>query len=137
MRKFNDWLGDKLSYLLSTMAMFYGVCFLVIAPLFFQRPDSLVAWMQYIISVFFQGVALPVLGYTAQKSGEVQAKILQETHDAVMAEFDIVKAEQEEAATERANIIDEQATAKEERDELQEILADIKLMSVKIFKQGE
>jgi hypothetical protein len=71
--------------------MFYGITFLVIAPLFFQRPTNLVTWMQYIVSVFFQGVALPVLGYTSKKSGEVQAQLLRETHDTVMNELDYIK----------------------------------------------
>lgn len=92
--KINDWLADHLSLWLSTMAMFYGVSFLVIAPLFFQKPSNLVGWMQYIISVFFQGVALPVLGYTAKKSGDVQAKLLKETHDVVMVELKSIKQQQ-------------------------------------------
>lgn len=89
--RYNDLLGDKLAYWLSTMAMFYGVSFLVIAPLFFQRPESLVGWMQYSISVFFQGVALPVLGYVARKAGEKQEQLLQETHDAVMKELSYIQ----------------------------------------------
>lgn len=92
--RFNDWLADHLAVWLSTMAMFYGVTFLVIAPLFFQKPSNLVGWMQYIISVFFQGVALPVLGYTAKKSGDEQAKLLRETHDVVMDELTSIKSQQ-------------------------------------------
>jgi hypothetical protein len=94
MNKINDWLANHLSIWLSTMAMFYGVAFLVIAPLFFQKPANLVGWMQYIIAVFFQGVALPVLGYTAKKSGDIQAKLLKETHDTVMSELDSIKIQQ-------------------------------------------
>jgi hypothetical protein len=90
-KKINDSIVDKLAYGLSTMAMFYGVAFLVIAPLFFQRPANLVGWMQYLISVFFQGVALPVLGYVSRKAGEKQEKLLQETHDAVMKELAFIK----------------------------------------------
>ena len=120
MKSFNDWLGDKLSFVLSTMAMFYGIAFLVVAPLFFQRPTTLVTWMQYIVAVFFQGVALPVLGYTSRKSGEVQAKMLQETHDTVMKELDFIKKQHE--------------TSKIERDELQKIVREIKDMTAEIHK---
>ena len=91
-KKFNDFIGDKLAYGLSTMAMFYGICFLVLAPLFFQTPSGLVPWMQYIVSVFFQGVALPVLGYVARKGSEKQEKLLMETHDTVMKEVDTMKS---------------------------------------------
>lgn len=104
LERFNDWLGDRLAYWLSTMAMFYGVAFLVVAPLFFQRPDSLVGWMQYSISVFFQGVALPVLGYVARKSGEKQERLLQETHDTVMKELSYIQEALQIAAVERDEV---------------------------------
>lgn len=104
LERFNDWFGDRLAYWLSTMAMFYGVAFLVVAPLFFQRPDSLVGWMQYSISVFFQGVALPVLGYVARKSGEKQERLLQETHDTVMKELSYIQEALQIAAVERDEV---------------------------------
>lgn len=104
LERFNDWLGDRLAYWLSTMAMFYGVAFLVVAPLFFQRPDSLVGWMQYSISVFFQGVALPVLGYVARKSGEKQERLLQETHDTVMKELSYIQEALQIATVERDEV---------------------------------
>ena len=83
----NDAIADKLADWLSTMAMFYGITILVIAPLFWQTPHGIVAWMQYAVSVFFQGVALPVLGYVAKKSGDKTETVLRETHDAVMSEL--------------------------------------------------
>jgi hypothetical protein len=96
MNKFNDWLGDRLSYWLSTMAVFYGVTFLILSTLFFQKPVNMLGWLQYIIAIFFQGVALPVLGYTSRKAGDIQAKLLKETHDASMLELDFIKKQQEE-----------------------------------------
>ena len=68
--KFNDWLADKLSYILSAMITFYIVGLLVLIPLVYTQPTSIVAWASYLCSVIFQGIALPVLGYTARKSGE-------------------------------------------------------------------
>jgi len=59
-----------LSNSLSSMTMFWLISILVIVPLFFNQPTTIVGWMQYLVSVFFQGVALPVLAYIAKLSGE-------------------------------------------------------------------
>lgn len=103
MQKFNDWLGDKLSYWLSTMAVFYGVAFLILSTLLFEKPSNLIEWLHYLISVFFQGIALPLLGYTSRKAGDVQGKLLIETHDASMQELDLIKKQQEEYRKELVN----------------------------------
>ncbi|MDP4159275.1 MAG: hypothetical protein Q8911_05855 [Bacillota bacterium] len=108
-KRFNDWIGDKISFWLSTMAAFWLVSILVLTPLMWQRPTGLVGWMQYAISVFFQGAALPVLGYVARKSGEKQERLLNETHDTVMDELTMIK--------------EELALAREERDELKILLS--------------
>ncbi len=110
-KRFNDWLGDKLAYGLSTMGMFYAVSLLVVVPLVWQRPQGLVGWMQYGISVFFQGAALPVLGYVSRRAGEDQEKLLLETHDTVMEELTLIKQEL--------------ALAAEERDSLKELIAEL------------
>lgn len=75
-KRFNDFLADKLSYILSIMATFYVVTLLVAIPLFYSQPTSIVAWASYICSVVFQGLALPVLGYTARKSGDKTDKVM-------------------------------------------------------------
>jgi hypothetical protein len=61
--------ATMLSDSLSSMTMFIIICILVITPLFFTQPIGVVGWIQYVVSVFFQGVALPVLGYIAKLSG--------------------------------------------------------------------
>jgi low affinity Fe/Cu permease len=58
-----------LSDSLSSMTMFIVITILVIVPIFFVQPVGVVGWIQYVVSVFFQGVALPVLGYIAKISG--------------------------------------------------------------------
>ena len=103
-RRFNDWLGDKLALFLSTMGCFYIIFALVIVPLFFAHPNDLVGWVQYIVQSIFQGVALPVLGYVAKKVGDSQEKMLSETHNAVMEELALVKEELEIAKEERADL---------------------------------
>lgn len=111
MKRFNDWLGDKLAYWLSTMAMFYIITAMVLVPLAFQRPDGLVGWMQYAISVFFQGAALPVLGYVARRAGEKQEQTINETHDTVKEELALIK--------------EDLALAHEQRVELEMLLANL------------
>lgn len=91
MKKFNDWLGDKLAFWLATMACFWLIFALVIVPLFFQRPHDLVGWVQYIVQSFFQGVALPVLAFVSRIQGDRQERILKETHDAEMEEIQELK----------------------------------------------
>jgi CBS domain containing-hemolysin-like protein len=110
-KRFNDWLGDKLAYWLSTMPCFYLISVAILATLFFQRPQGLQAWLLFWVTVFFQGVALPVLGYVSRKSGEKQEQVLNETHDAVMEELRMVK--------------EELVLAKQERRELHKILHEI------------
>jgi hypothetical protein len=76
--QFNDFIADRLSYILSIMTTFYVITLLVAIPLFYTQPTSLVAWVSYICSVVFQGLALPVLGYTARKSGDKADKMMTE-----------------------------------------------------------
>lgn len=110
-RRFNDYIGDKLAFGLSTMAAFWIVSAFVVVPLLFQTPHDLVGWVQYLIQSFFQGAALPVLGYVSRVAGEKQERVLRETHDTVMTEMVVVK--------------EELALAREERDELKQIMAEI------------
>lgn len=111
MKRFNDWLGDKLANWLSTMAMFYIITAMVMVPLFFQRPQGLVAWMQYAISVFFQGAALPVIGYITRRAEEKQDLVVNETHDTVIEELRLIK--------------EDLALAHEQRDELEALMTVI------------
>ena len=80
-KQINNWLANKLSISLSSMLCFWFILILDLLPLFFQLPVGAVAWMQYIISVIFQSLALPVLAVVAKKEGEHTTKILKETHD--------------------------------------------------------
>ena len=70
MRKLNDYIADRMSMGLSTMTAFYLIFFLVFIPLFYTQPINLVAWASYMCSVVFQGIALPVLGYTSRKASD-------------------------------------------------------------------
>jgi hypothetical protein len=85
--KFNNFLGNKLSFSLSTMEMFYIVLILVVFPLFFQTPQNLIGWIQYISTAILQAIALPLLGYTTRKSGEKQEKVINDTHAILLKEI--------------------------------------------------
>ena len=91
MKNFNDWFGNKLSDGLSSMKIFYLITFLVLLPLTVQRPDTLIGWIQYMSTAVLQASALPLLGYTTKKQGDIQGKIIQETHDTVMKELNFIK----------------------------------------------
>lgn len=101
LKRFNNWLGDKLAFGLSTMAAFYIVTAFVLIPLIWQRPDGLIGWVQFLVRSLFQGSALPVLGYVSRIAGE---KVLREIHDTVMAEMAIVREELALAREERENM---------------------------------
>jgi len=74
-------LAIVLSDTLSSITMFWIISFLVLVPLFFTQPKGLVGWMQYIVSVFFQGVALPVLAYTSKMSGKQTDMVIKKIED--------------------------------------------------------
>lgn len=111
MKRFNNWLGDKLAFGLSTMAAFYIVSAFVILPLLWQTPHDLVGWVQYLIQSFFQGAALPVLGYVSRVGGERQEKLILETHDWSQAQFGMMQ--------------EELALAREERDRMKQLMKEI------------
>ena len=121
MKQFNDWLGDKLAYGLSTMAAFYIVTAFVLVPLAWQRPQGLIGWVQFLIQSLFQGSALPVLGYVARIAGEHQERVLNETHDSVMEELTLVR--------------EELALAREEREELKMLLAHLHVKIPDVIRQ--
>ena len=85
--KINDIIGNKLSFTLSTMEMFYIVLILVVFPLFFQTPTNLIGWIQYISTAILQAIALPLLAYTTRKSGEKQEKVINDTHSILLKEI--------------------------------------------------
>lgn len=45
MKRFNNWIGDKLSNGLSSMTIFYVITLLVLLPLLIQAPVTLMGWI--------------------------------------------------------------------------------------------
>jgi len=60
---------------------------------------------------FFQGAALPVLGYVARRAGENQERVLNETHDTVMEQLELIK--------------EDLALAREQRDEFEALITEL------------
>ena len=83
-KSFNDKIADILANSLSTVWCFYVIFFLVVSVLRFQCPKTILDWVIYIVQTFFQGIALPVLAFVTKKQGDIQTKLMQETHDIVM-----------------------------------------------------
>jgi hypothetical protein len=88
---FNEKLGVILSDGLSSMQMFYIVFICVVLPLLFEHPSSLIAWIQYLSTAILQAVALPLLGFTTKKSGDVQEKVIKESHSILINQFNELK----------------------------------------------
>jgi len=110
MKNLNSKLGDKLAFGLSTMTMFYIITLMVLLPLIWQRPDTPIAWIQYLVQSLFQGSSLPILAYVAKLEGRKTETILNSTNNCVLEELKIVK--------------DGQTLAQEERDSLKLILEE-------------
>ena len=100
---FNDRLADMLADWLSTMAMFYGLCFLIFAVLYWQLPDGPIGWLTFVVQTFFQGVALPVLGFVAKKEGTWTRRILVEIRDTILTELALMK---QQAADQHAQLVE-------------------------------
>lgn len=84
--KVNEVAAEALAGILSSMWTFWILVALVWGSLLFQLPTGAQGWVQWIVQSFFQGVALPVLAFVAKLEGAKTIKMLQETHDAAIAE---------------------------------------------------
>jgi len=115
--QFNDFIADRMSYVLSMMATFYVISLLVAVPLLYSQPTSIVAWASYLCSVVFQGLALPVLGYTARKSGdktdEMMRDMLKMTKH-IEKLTGLIEKQQEHLSKDIDDIIDDLETKKED-----------------------
>ena len=80
-----------LNWATSTKDAFYILSILIIAAVFVSPPNNLQGWLLVIVTEFYQGVALPGIGAAARKEGEETRRLLQETHDTVMAEVSELK----------------------------------------------
>jgi hypothetical protein len=85
--RINTWLADRLSDGLSTMWLFYALVALTWGSVLVRPPQGAQGWDLFLVSIFFQGVALPILNNTTARQSAKTLRLLQETHDTVMAEL--------------------------------------------------
>ena len=120
MKRFNDWLADRFAAWLSTMALFWALTLLIVLALILQRPSGAQGWVLFVVSVFFQGVALPVLAFVSNKQGDRMENLLRETHDAAMNDLEELRQLHEERTQEIENLKD---LAKRQLEEIEELKA--------------
>jgi len=78
--QFNDYLAERMSLILSMMVTFWVVLVLVIVPLFYGFPTTVLGFVSYLSCSFFQAIALPVLGYTSKKASDKSDKLMEEMY---------------------------------------------------------
>jgi hypothetical protein len=107
--RFNDYIADKLSFILSIMATFYIILTLTIIPLFYGLPSTPKDWATYLCTVIFQGIALPVLGYTSRKAGDKTDRMMGEMYK-MTTEIDrlvkLIESQEEKVIEEVDEILD-------------------------------
>ena len=111
MKKFNNFIADKLSAAMAPMTLFWLLLILDVAGAIVDPPANVQAWLLWGVSILFQSVALPVLAFVSNKQAERTEKVLRETHTAVLEELSIVQ--------------EELTLAREERDKLNKLMAEI------------
>lgn len=104
-RKVNSWIADRLSNGLATMWTFWILSMLIVSTLLIQLPSGAQGWILFVVSVFFQGVALPVLALVSNRQGDRMESVLRETHDAVLDELRELRAMHEELAAKNSDLI--------------------------------
>jgi len=96
---------------LSAKTTFVIFCLIAFAPLLFQRPTDILGWDQYVSQTVIQLVALSVLAIVSKKESAAQQNLILDIHDWSQAQFAMMQ--------------EELALAKEERDELKQIMAEV------------
>lgn len=76
--KFNAYIADKTAQILSSMVFFWFLNSVILIPLIWSRPASLILWITFWISTWFQGVSLVVLAFVAKKDGDKTRELMQE-----------------------------------------------------------
>jgi hypothetical protein len=93
MKRFNNWLANKLAWVMSSMWLFWLLAVVILIAGLLQPPDTPYTFVMFVISAGFQAVALPVLALVSNMQGDRQEKVLKETHDAVMKELKLMREE--------------------------------------------
>jgi hypothetical protein len=87
----NAFIAKKVSTVMSSMTLFWILVVLNVGALFLQAPQGAQGWLLWGVSIFFQSIALPLLGYVSDQQGKKSTSLLTETHDTVMEELQDIK----------------------------------------------
>lgn len=104
MKRLDDWIADHVTRAVASMKLFYALNIVVGVAIIYQHPANIEGWLLVVVSVWFQGVALPPIAKMSQIQGDRMEKVLRETHDVLMAELSEIKAMHESQAEELATL---------------------------------
>lgn len=95
----------------STKKAAYTLSGVIILAVILDPPKTIQAALLVVVSEYYQGVALPAIGAAskraeeaAKREGEITRKLLQETHDAAMAEFKEIRQMHDELREENRQL---------------------------------
>jgi len=77
-RNFNLWVASKSAQILTSMTFFWILNLIILLPLFLSHPTSLIAWISFFISTWFQGVSLIILSFVSKIEGDKTRRLLTE-----------------------------------------------------------
>lgn len=89
----NTWIADHVSVWFMSMEAFWILVVLTWGSVLINRPVGAQGWDLFLVSIFYQGTALPALSFVSQKQGDRAARIAQETHDFAQQEFALLREE--------------------------------------------
>ena len=135
--KLDDVAFSGLLWATSTRQAFRILTLIIIIASIIQPPTNLYQWLVLIVSVFYQGVALPGLGYhsklseaAAEREGQASRKLLQDTHDIVVGNQTQMLDKLNTMMTHVESIV---VTLKDEEDKL---CQEVELEEEQILKLG-
>lgn len=127
--KIDSGIMSALEWATSTKGAFYALNVLIIAAVIANPPTTIQGWLLVIVSEYYQGVALPGLGAGTKKTeaankeeNEKTRQLLQETHDAAIAEIAQLREIHEANAQELAEIKEIHRELHERYDRLVQVL---------------
>ena len=77
-KKINKFIAINASKILTSMFFFWILNLFILIPLIFSHPATLILWVSFLCSTWFQAIALPILGFVQNIEAEKTRKLLQE-----------------------------------------------------------
>ncbi len=76
---------------------------IAVVPLWYQLPQTILEWQQWLSQTAIQLIALAILAKVSKIEGGKQAKLIRETHDIVIRELKLLKELCKETTNEPEN----------------------------------